>query len=377
VKPTATVNDRHEEAPAPRVEYRNRRSRIFLRESFERQFVIPLDEPPALLERALRAYERRVLKVDTSAIPIDRPIFLIGLPRSGTTMLQDIICAHPAIAYVTNSMHQFRSCFCAVEHVCRRLKLDFKGERYILDGVEVQPGSPNEGHGFLMDWLNIDPYSLRFKTCRIGDIPEHKVEELREIIRKVIWCHGGQANRFFNKSPALVARIPPIRTWFPDARIVHVVRDARMTANSMIKLYHRHVAQEARIRARLGVQPHPDGPLIPYPRIPRLEQYIESYGCDDIRTTANIWNDAISIINDAKVDVPFFYEVRYEDIIANPKTEIAKLMEFCELPEVADPGAPFWRQVRRIRTGPAPAPYGDFELVEDICRENMRKYAYL
>ncbi len=82
-----------------------------------------------------------------------------------------------------------------------------------------------------------------------------------------------------------------------------------------------------------------------------------------IRTTANIWNDSISLIGDARVDIPFFYEVRYADILANPKTEITKLIEFCG--------------TRSTRSGPAPGQYADFEVVETICRKNMRKYGYL
>lgn len=371
------VDDQRGPRSEPRVEYRNLRSRLLLQQAFARQFVIPLGRPPALLERTLRWYEQRVLKVDTSAIQIDRPIFLVGLPRSGTTMVQDIICAHPDIGYVTNSMHEFRSCFCAAEHVRKRLRLDFTGERYILDGMEIRLGSPNEGHRFLADWLQVDPYSLSVTTCRLEDFPDRKVEELREIIRRVLWCYDGKANRFFNKRPGLLTLLPFIHAWFPDARIIHLVRDARMCANSMIKLYRRHMEQEARIRAELGEQDHPSGPFVPYPRIPKLREYIDAYGCDDIRTTANVWNDSISLVNDAKADVPFCYEVRYEDILANPKTEIAKLMEFCELPDVADRGAPFWRKVDEIRAGSAPGQYAGFEVVEAICRENMRKYGYL
>ena len=34
------------------------------------------------MERFLKWYERRILHIDVSAIVIDRPIFLIGLPLS-------------------------------------------------------------------------------------------------------------------------------------------------------------------------------------------------------------------------------------------------------------------------------------------------------
>src|SRR6266496_142755 len=92
--------------PAPNrpVEYANPRSRRVLRQSFELQFVIPLYKPPRLSQAFVDWYGKRRMKVDISGITVDRPIFLVGLPRSGTTVLQDIMCAHPDVAYITNAM---------------------------------------------------------------------------------------------------------------------------------------------------------------------------------------------------------------------------------------------------------------------------------
>ena len=66
-----------------KVEYPNLRSRILLRSVFKHQFVIP-EEPPRSAVRFLNWYEKRIMKVDTSGIKIDRPIFMIALPRAGT-----------------------------------------------------------------------------------------------------------------------------------------------------------------------------------------------------------------------------------------------------------------------------------------------------
>src|SRR5262249_49771201 len=152
-----------------------------------------------------------------------RPIFLIGLPRSGTTILQDTLCAHPDVAFITNSMHQYVRCFCAAEDLRKRLRLDFRGERYLKDGVEVRPGTANEGHAFLAQWRRVDPYSLAYVEFRIEDFSPEDLATLRENIRKMIWCFGAGARRFLNKSSNHLVHLALVRTLFPDARIIHLV----------------------------------------------------------------------------------------------------------------------------------------------------------
>lgn len=354
------------------VEYRNWLSRLLLKPAFEWQFILPLEPPPALLERFLQFYERMILRVDTSHIQIDRPIFLLGVPRSGTTMLQDILCAHPHVAYITNAMQQFPTCFCAAEDLRKRLRLDFRGERFLRDGIEVETGTANEGHGFLIRWLQIDPYSLDYIDLRFEDLTSQTVQRLYESVRKVIWCFGGEAHRFFNKNPILLFYAPLLKDLFPNARIIHIVRDARSCANSLLKLYQRTQEQLKRIP---GVdQTHP---FIPYPRFPQLRAYLDRYGPDDIRTTAHIWNSAISFITEHKTELPFFYEVRYEDILANPQQEIRDLCEFCEFPFIDDPGTKFGQKVRQIGVVAHTNRYGDFATIESICGENMKRYGYL
>ncbi|MCB0208346.1 MAG: sulfotransferase [Anaerolineae bacterium] len=357
------------------VKYANLRSRIFLKRRFEEQFCIPLQQPVKQVESFMLWYEENVLKVDTSDIKIDRPIFLVGLPRSGTTMMQDLLCAHPQIAYITNIMHQFRKAPCAAEDLRKRLKLDFEGERYLRDSVKVSLGSPNEGHAFFIDWYGLDPYALEYVKHDLSDFPLEQIEQARDTMRKIIWCFKGKGVRFFNKNPGLTVYITLLKDMFPDAKIIHMVRDARKCANSMLKLFKHNQAQEIKVRDKLGLDR--DRYFIPYPRVPKLVEYLEAYGPNDIRTTANIWNDTITMVAEQKDDVPFFYEVRFEDILADPQVEIKKILDFCELPEVEDQSTPFWQKIKKIGKVSHTNNYGNFEMVEEICKTYMKQYGYL
>lgn len=355
---------------AYQVTYRNWLSRLLLKPSFEWQFIVPLKKPLPAAVRIFEWYEQHVLRVDTDDIEIDRPIFLVGVPRSGTTMLQDILCAHPQVAYFTNAMHMYPTCVCAVEDLRKRFRLDFEGERFLQDGIEVGTGTPNEGHAFFARWLNRDPYALDSVEVRFEDLSDEQKAAMGRTIRKVLWSFGGQDKRFFNKNPNALFYLPLMQAAYPDARIIHIVRDARQVANSMLKLYARTQAQLARI-------PREDKrPFIPYPRYANLRHYVDTYGADDLRTTAHIWRDAMAFVAECRDSLSHFYEVRYEDILADPRGEIERLLAFCELAPVTEPDAPLWQKVNNVGVVPHTNQYGDFELIESICGEYLAQYGY-
>lgn len=354
------------------VTYRNWASRLLLRMPYDWQFIIPVAPPPAWFVRSLELYEKMVLRVRTDDIAIDRPIFLIGLPRSGTTMLQDILCTHPQMAYFTNSMHQFSTSICAAETLRRQLRLDFRGERYLRDSVAVEAGSANEGHVFLLRWLQLDPYALSYPSLHREDISPKQISEIHETIRRVLWCFGGRDRRFFNKNPTMIFQVELLQEIFSDVRIIHIVRDPRECANSMLKLYRRTEEQLRRIPDAM----ERGGMFIPYPRYARLEEHIESYGVDDIHTTAHIWNDAITHIRALKSQLSYLYEVRYEDILADPAAEIEKIRTFCEISPVVDETTNYWQQINQVGVLHHTNNYGDYEMVTEICEENMLSYGY-
>jgi hypothetical protein len=360
-----------------RVEYANSISRWILGPHIDRQFLFALQPLPALIERFLQWYERSMLDIDLGNIEIDRPIFLIGLPRSGTTILQDILCTHPDLAYVTNVMNQFPTCFCATEDLRRRLGLDFKGERYLGDSLEIRPGSANEGLAILARWARLDLYSLEYRERGKDEFSPEQLEEGLKTLKRIVWCFGGGVHRLFNKNPGLTPYILLLKEAFPDCKIIHLIRDPRMCANSMIKLCRLTQAQELKIRANLHRTNGNRGQFVPYPRFPRLAEYVEKYGVDSLHTTAHLWNDAISFVDRNRDQAPFFYDVRYEDILANPKEEILKILDFCELRRIEDTRAQLWQEISKVGVIRHSNNYGDYEVIETICRSNMIKHGYL
>jgi hypothetical protein len=354
------------------AQFPNLLSRLLLTRSLKRQFVLP-DAPHPLIERFLMRYERRRLRIDLDSIDVDRPIFVLGLPRSGTTLLQDLCCAHPAMAYVTNAMHQYRRCFCAAETIRRRWNLNFRAERYLGDSVEIEAGSPNEALGFCCEWFGWDMSDPHYVPRQPGSYTAEEITRIRETIRRVLWCFGPEPRRFFLKNPLLLTEIPRLTHYFPDAKIIHLVRDPRQCANSLCKLYRLELAQ----LQRRGGRNRPEAPpFIPYPRVAKLPEYLRQWGPDSVITTAHLWNDSITTVHAALPCAPSFLEIRYEDLVATPQRVMTKVFDFCELPLLPDDETGFRSRLKTVGKIHHTNDYGSFDAISEICRELMQQLGY-
>jgi hypothetical protein len=358
------------------VRYSSFLARLLLAPIFRDQWVIP--QAPPYLERLFTWYERYRMNIDVSSIRIDRPIFFLSMPRCGSSMLQNILSAHPQAAYITNMMHQFRTSFCAAEYFRRRFALDVEGERFLGDSVSVSGGSPADPVGTWADWVHYDPYSLEYTELRASDLSEETRDRIDGDIRKILWCFDPTGDRrFLCKTPALLPQMRLLNDLFPDAKFLHLVRDARPSANSLVKLYKRTNEQLQAIRNRDKRLAEDHRPFIPYPRLPRLQEYVDRYGPDDIRTTANLWKDGVNYFEQRKGELATYLEVRYEDILLDPPDQIQKILDFCELPAVPRSQAAFWDQLGNVGSIHHKNVYGNFADIEAICGPEMRRYGYL
>ena len=118
--------------------------------------------------------------------PTEAPVFVVGLPRSGTTLVQQIAASHPAAADVGES----------------------GGIDVVAAGIENYP------HGVAA--LSRDDVAARARVT---------LDWLKD-------AAGEGATRILDKTPRNVLHLGLIRLLFPNARIVHCRRDVRDTALS-------------------------------------------------------------------------------------------------------------------------------------------------
>jgi hypothetical protein len=114
-----------------------------------------------------------------------RPIFVVGCQRSGTTMLRLMLDSHRRIS-------------CGPE------------TRFLADLERVVD----------TDWPRLSQY---------GYTQEEWLERIREFFGSIQadYAHGRGKERWADKTPRYALNIPFLLRVFPDAQIVHVIRDGR------------------------------------------------------------------------------------------------------------------------------------------------------
>lgn len=352
------------------TQYQNWWSKILFQKNFENQFFIPI--PHTRFENFIfKKIEKIKFKSPLIQIKIDRPIFIVGLPRSGTSMLYNLLCAHEKAAYITNSINACPESICTIEWLRKKLNLNIRGERFLADSIQTDFGSPSEPATLWGKWIGRDATSLYWEEKRLKDFSPEKIEEIYFDIRKVISCFGEGPKRFICKYPVLQTELRMVQDLFPDAHFIHIVRDSRPTANSLLKLYHLINQQIKKIN-------HPFiHYFIPYPRLKNLQNYIERFGADSIETTAHVWQDSINLVHEVAPDLKHYIEVRYEDILSSPEKELKRLFDFCDLNWPADSNLKFQKEFSIIGETHHKNNYKDFEIIEQITQPTLKKLGYL
>jgi hypothetical protein len=143
----------------------------------------------------------------------------------------------------------------------------------------------------------------------------------------------------------------------------------------MVKLYRMTEQQLAWIRANGGHGMYDERPYMPFPRLPRLAEYVEQYGPDDIRTTARLCRDGVMLMDEIKNQLPSFLEVRYEDILANPSGSLQRILDFCEL-DASMKQPEFSIHLSKVGKLPTKSEDDHSGRVEEICGEVMHQHGY-
>lgn len=149
-----------------------------------------------------------------------RPIFVVGAPRSGTTLLRYMLCSHPRIYLPPESNFLPR-------FFRRRPRTAMRREDAVRVLEVISTYEP-----FWRDWTGPPPDP---ETLLAGIEPITPAALLDALYARYAAAHG--AERWGDKSPNYASHIGLIDTMFPDAQIVHVVRDGRDVAASSLEAY--------------------------------------------------------------------------------------------------------------------------------------------
>jgi hypothetical protein len=217
-------------------------------------------------------------------------VFLVGCPRSGTTLLGRLLDAHPELAVIHEG----------------RFVTDFYDQRRGLTSDDrVTPALPDE--------------LLAFRPFSEGvDVEREALERLAaepigyaEFVSAVFDLHGRAHGKRLvgDKTPYYVRSLSTLHALWPAARVVHIIRDGRDVCLS--------VRNWKKVAVRGG-------------SVARLS----GWEADPVTTIALWWEWQVRLGREdgATLGPGRYREVSYEALVADPARECAALCEFLGLP---------------------------------------------
>lgn len=198
--------------------------------------------------------------------------FVVGVARSGTTLLRLMLDAHPELA--------------------------IPPETHFIPTLAQTCGSPGrESSACVVEALTTDPRWPDFGIDR--EALGHRVEALEPFslggalrtFYRLYAARFGKA-RWGDKTPRYLVRMSLIRELLPEARFVHLIRDGRDIWLSLRGL---------------------------------------AFGPDSVETAAADWASRIARARTQAKRLPFYLEVRYEDLVLEPEATLRRICKFIEL----------------------------------------------
>jgi len=141
---------------------------------------------------------------------VTSPFFVIGCPRSGTTLLRNLLRSHPALAIPSES------------HFIPRFY------RAWGDPPDDRAARRLAGRILALDWVRrwkLDLTPAHFDGCRTYAA---LVDQLYAAI-----AERKGASRWGDKTPVYAREIPTLHRLFPSGQFIHIIRDGRDVAPSL------------------------------------------------------------------------------------------------------------------------------------------------
>lgn len=194
--------------------------------------------------------------------------FIVGVARSGTTLLRLMLDAHPALAIPPETHF--------LPQVVRAGRKG-GGPAEMTDAITEHRRWPDFG---------LDEAELRTRAAGAADASE----VLRAFFG--LYAEGQGKKRWGDKSTNYIRKLRLVEKTLPEAVFVHLIRDGRDTALSQVKVH---------------------------------------FGPDNIADAAAKWRDEIAGAREIGPTLGRYAEFRYEDLVADPEPVLREICSLAEL----------------------------------------------
>jgi len=244
-----------------------------------------------------------------------KPVFIVGMPRSGTKLLRSLLNNHPKISilpveteflpYLVKKWHKIGEDLHDYKNFLKFYKKMIKLPYFLYMAERGKLIEPQE-------WFK------RCKSFDVAGIFEALAKHDCKATENIIWG---------DKSPGYIKHILLIKKLFPSAKIIHIIRDVRDYCLSVNKAWGKNMLRVA-------------------------QRWV-----DDVSKARS---DGKKIKND-------YFEIKYEDLLDNPEVKLKEICNFLNIeyyPEM-------------IQLNEFTENIGDAKNVIGILKNNKEKYKKL
>jgi len=290
------------------------------------------------LNKVLADLETDFVAQRLESVAIDRPVFLTGLARSGTTILLTLLSQADGVA-----THRYRDFpFLEIPFLWNWFQDRFATrstspqERIHADRITITPDSPEAFEEPLwqshFDWLH-DPRRIHVldETVSRPDFEDAFCTHLR----KILALRGGE--RYLSKGNYNVTRIKYLAKLFPDARFVIPIREPVSHVHSLVQQHRRFsrlAREDARVPHYLRAAGHYEfgAQRVPINVCAADVGHVEAAwrDGDDYRGYARQWATLYRYVDELRSSRCDLAEritiIRYEDLCRDPQHALGKLL---------------------------------------------------
>lgn len=215
------------------------------------------------------------------------PFFILGNPRSGTSLLRLILNAHPNIVVPPES--GFLQWWYPKYRDWSSKDLETRVSEFVQDLL-----SSKKIEAYCLNKKDLEQYIFLNKPCNYGDLIALVYRYYSSEKELLIW---GDKNNYY------IDHIPLLKKIYPEAKFIHLVRDGRDVACSYLEL-NRDIDLDSKYR----------------PKLP-----------NEISNIADDWKKNNLLIEQELVETDQI-RVRFEDVVLNFDSEMNRILSFLNVP---------------------------------------------
>jgi len=237
-----------------------------------------------------------------------KPIIILGTGRCGSSIFQQMLSRHPNLAWLSSCLNLWPQKLIYNRILMRSLELPF------LESIFRKRFQASECNLF---WeFYIKGFRQPFRDLTRADVT---IKKKHDIIAAMSGLTTEKRNRLLLKITGW-PRLGFLSEVFEDAKFIHIIRDGRAVANSIINV-HWWWGWKGPQNWRLGTLPE------------KFYKEWQNYDFSFIVLAAIYWKTLMDAVEEGKkqLNIDNLLEIKYEDLCSQPIDIFRQVTSFCDL----------------------------------------------